>query len=268
MNGGIAVFGTAVGLGGGWMLMPRQEVRSDKAVRDAQEQEAAGKPPVTATAAYRPKVDDVLGWAFAQPLSREREKALLANTDPDGPGEWATAAGGVHLSAMDLPGFAGAGFTRLRITLRGQHLRTVQVTEIRAKVHRSSPPPAGALIFRGAQGGGPLIEVGFELDAPNPVARIPSADGGLGVPYLDQNSLTLEPQEVVSLDVTARSRRHLHEWTIEMTLLVDQEERNLRIDSGSGPFRTSAFAERYDTRYVFSPESPAGWRSLGPGRHP
>lgn len=263
--GGGALVSAACGVAAAWLFGPGQEVRSQKAVQEAQEREAAGRAPVVGTAAYRPKVDDALGWAFAEPLPPERENLLLTSSGPDGPGEWAAAAGGVYICALGMPGLAGVGFTRIRLALHGQHLRPVQVVDIRARVHRSGPPLDGALIFRGAEGGGPPIEIGFDLDAPNPPARIPSDDGRLGVPYLDRNALTIGPQEIVPLDVTARSARHFHEWSIEVTLLVDQKEQKITVDSGDGPFRTSAFAERYDARYVYSVQWPGRWRALGPG---
>ncbi|WFE26130.1 hypothetical protein O7623_22635 [Solwaraspora sp. WMMD791] len=265
MLGGGALAGAAASVAAGWLFAPGQEVRSQEAVRDAQEREAAGRAPVVGTAAYRPRADDSLGWAFAEPLSPERERLLLDSRDADGPGDWAAAAGGVYICALGIPELAGVGFNRIRVALRGQHIRPVQVVDIRARVHRSGPPLAGALVFRGAEGGGPPIEIGFDLDAPNPPARIPTDDGRLGVPYLDRNALTIDPQELVPLDITARSGRQLHEWTIELTLLVDQKEQTLSVDSGSGPFRTSAFAERYESRYFYSVEWPGHWRSRGRG---
>ncbi|WP_329430349.1 hypothetical protein OG339_20040 [Streptosporangium sp. NBC_01495] len=264
-NAGLAVGGAAAGWGLAYVFAPQQEVRAQQAVQEAQEKEARAKGPIAAAAVYRWVPDDAFGWAFPGQLSAESIRRLQSDDDAYAPGKWAQNATGVRFAMSSDP--ETFGFSRIRMTLRGQWVRPVQVTEIRAKVKRFAPLE-GTLIRAGAQGGGPIIDIGFDLDANDVVARLRTDELTLGKPYTDDNQLTVEPGEIVTLDIVAQTRRHYCEWDIHLDVEVDgvREPQPLVVRDGDRSFQTTAPAASYSARYFYDLDPlSGGWKPTGPG---
>ncbi len=229
-NAGLAVGGAAAGWGLAYFFAPQQEVRAQQAVQKAQEKEARTKGPIAATAVYRWLPDDPFGWAFPGQLSAELIRRLQGNPDAYAPRQWAQDVGGVGFALYGNRDVFG--LSRIRMTLRGQWVRPVQIVEIRAQVKRFAPL-AGTLVWAGSQGGNSIIDIGFDLDAD---------------------------------DVVARTRRHYCEWDIHLDVDVDGVRQPLVVRDGNRPFQTTAPAASYSTRYFYKLySSPAGWKATGPG---
>jgi hypothetical protein len=263
---GGTVAASVVSAGVGWLFAASQAVRGQAAIDQAHEADAAGKDPVSVSAAYRSINDDDFGWVFPRPLSHDQEANLLATHDASSPGVWAIKQGGVRTAWAPRYAFC---FSRLRLTLQGQWVRPVLITQMRALVQRSAPL-AGTLIWVGSAGESSIIEIGFDLDEKAPIARSRTESITLGGPYLDNHQLTVAPGEIVSLDVMAQTREHFCEWRIEFTYKVDQKTVTRVVGDGDAPFRTSALTNNYQARYFYS-YSPGGlpyWRVDGPGGGP
>jgi hypothetical protein len=232
-------------------------------VEEAQEKEARAKGPIAATAVYRPAPDEPFGWAFPGQLSAESIRRLQSG-HPDTPGQWAQDAAGVRF-AVNSDQQEAFGFSRVRMTLRGQWVKPVQVVEIRAQVKRLAPL-AGTLVWVGAQGGNPIIDIGFDLDANDVVARTRTDEFIFGKPYTDDEQLTVAPGEIVTLDIVAQTRRHYCEWDILLDLDVDGVREPLVVRDGDRSFQTTAPAASYSARYFYEITSPSGgWKATGPG---
>jgi hypothetical protein len=158
--------------------------------------------------------------------------------------------------------YPGVLFTRIRLSVTGQASKPVFVNAIRARIKHQSPPLSGAYLFHGSQGGGELIEMGFDLDEPNSVARVRRDDLTLGEPYVQGNKLTIEPGEPVVISVQGQTQRSYYEWFIEMEL--DGYKQPLVVDDGGKPFRSTCLAKRYDSRY-YSSLYGEGWVPFGAG---
>lgn len=265
-NVGLAAGGAAAGWGLAFFFAPQQEVRAQLAVQEAQEKEARAKGPIAATAVYRWEPDDFFGWAFPDQLSMESIRRLQSNSDAYAPGQWAQDAAGVRFAIDASEGMFG--FSRIRMTLRGQWPKPVQVVEIRAQVKRFAPL-AGTLVWAGAQGGSPIIDIGFNLDEDHVVARTRTEEFTLGKPYADDEQLTVAPGEIVTLDIVAQTRHHYCEWDIHLDLDVDGVREPLVVRDGDRSFQTTAPAARYSARYFYkinaSSGEPEGWKAAGAG---
>jgi hypothetical protein len=264
-NVGVAAGSALLSWGLTWFAGPWQEVRAEEAVREAEEAKARAKGPLVCSAAYRWEPDDPFGWAFPGGLSSDSVRRLRADGDAYAPGEWAQSAGGVRF-AID-PEEGAFGFSRVRLTLRGQSIKPVQVTELRAKVTRSEPL-AGALLWAGAQGGSPIIDIGFDLDAEEVVARTRTDEYTLGKYWTSDNQLTVARDEIVTLDIVAQTRRHFCEWDIRLDLKVEEATQQVIVKDGDRPFLTTAPAPRYAERYTCDLDPSIGWKAAGPGELP
>lgn len=138
------------------------------------------------------------------------------------------------------------------------------VNDIRAKVLDRTAPLAGALVWHGAEGGGGMAKIGFDLDASASVARLRNDDGTLGAGYIDSEGLTLVPGEPVNLDVVAYTANGYCEWVINLGLTVDGKPVPYEINHGGRRFRTTSIADRYAARY--QPDYYTNrWVANGPG---
>ena len=262
IGAGTAVLGAFAGVGATWVFAPGQEVRAQRAVQEDQKAQASEKSPLRVKVAERWRIEDTFGWVLPNLLTPDQESRLLRTSDATDPATWITGAGGVRIGST----LGGGGFTfsRLRLAIECQWIKPVLVTEIRARVRRS-PPLSGALVWVGSEGGDEVVEIGFNLEEDDPVARVRVEDQKLGEPYTDRHAITLEPGEIVPLDISAQATRHYCEWDIEFTVQVDGAERTILVNNGGNPFRTTAFADRYGMKYFYDIQPPGRWYSAGPG---
>jgi hypothetical protein len=133
---------------------------------------------------------------------------------------------------------------RSRATSAGRRNSPVLVTGMRALIERRNPPsPNMIAIGSGGESGAPVGKVGFDLDEANPVARIvpdaPTGTAPLGPPYFGEFTVTLANREQQVFQVIANTAENDVEWTIELAIQVDGEERRFEVDNNGQPFRTS-----------------------------
>jgi hypothetical protein len=172
----------------------------------------------------------------------------------------AGGGGAIHQSLLSRGG-ADVGATRLRLTIQGASEKPVAITGIRAIVESRGQPQRGTLASYLSAGAGPIVGLGLNLDESDPIARTISKDYPfpLRSPYFDHKVITLAKGETVSLSIWARAETCDCQWRLEMTGIVDGEERTWIIDDHGEPFRTVALD--CPTEYLIAnlDEDPVLW---------
>ncbi|MFI1195053.1 hypothetical protein ACH4T9_17575 [Micromonospora sp. NPDC020750] len=264
-GGGLAsaVVGAAIAEMSGRLTSPGQAVRDDRAVEAAKQSTARQKPPLSVNAYYYDRSVDAMAYLFAQPLTADQRRRVF--TPPSGMGteDLLVTEGGIRAVVTVSDQHPYRTFTRVRLSVVGQWTGPVFVTQIRARVRQRSTPLAGAFVFRGSQGGEDPLEVAFDLDEPDSVARVLEDGGGLGAAWIDRHSLTLSPGEPLTVDVQAQTDRSYCEWVIELDVALGGERRVITVDDDGRPFRSTALARHYQERY--HARITGGWRTDGAG---
>jgi hypothetical protein len=166
----------------------------------------------------------------------QRLEALLARQDGVKIG-FVNTAGGIKEDS------------ELRLIITGQHDSPVLITRMRARVLQRHPPLSETLFFGPPQGEGEDIQIGFDLDSPDPVARALGDQGQLGEPYFATKHVTVERDEHVVFGIKAFADRCYCEWEIVIDTIVDGQDQTFTVKDGSRPFRTTAFTHTYEIIY-------------------
>jgi hypothetical protein len=137
-----------------------------------------------------------------------------------------------------------ANHTILKLIVEGRRSSPVLITGMRALVKKRVPPsPQMIAIGSGGESGASVGKVGFDLDEPNPVARIvpelPTGSVPLGPPYFGEFTITLADREQQVFQVIANTAESDVEWTIELSVQVDGVDQRFEVDNNGEPFRTS-----------------------------
>ncbi|MFI6226240.1 hypothetical protein ACIBCR_02835 [Micromonospora echinospora] len=258
-----AVIGAVVAEVANRATSSQQAVRDDRAVEEAKRTSARQKAPFSANAYYYNRSDDPVFWALPTSLTGDQQRQLMTRQSSYR-GELPDSFEDVVHGVAEIVSEPHRLFTRIRISMVGKWTGPVFVRQIRAKVLRRSPPLSGAFLFRGSQGEGKPLEIGFNLDEPDSVARLLESDGqALGAAYMDRHSLNLSPNEPLTIDVQAYTDRWYCEWVIELDLDLDGERRTQVVDDHGRPFRSTGLARHYQDRYYVHINN--GWTPEGAG---
>ncbi|WDZ83542.1 hypothetical protein [Micromonospora cathayae] len=259
-----AVVGAVVAEVANRITSSEQAVRDDRAVEEAKRSSARQKPPLTANAYYYNRSDEAMVWALPRPLTDQERQRLVTPPSPGSLGLAPDSFTDVVHGVMQYTAEPHRLLTRIRISVVGQWSGPVFVRQIRARVVRRTPPISGAFLFHNSQGGGEPLEIGFDLDEPDSLARLVGSDGHtLGAAYLDRRSLTLSPNEPLTIDVQAYTARSYCEWVIELDLDLDGKRRTHVVDDHGQPFRSTGLARHYQDRYYMHITN--GWTAEGAG---
>ncbi|MGX4657812.1 hypothetical protein ACWCHM_29445 [Micromonospora sp. SCSIO 07396] len=258
-----AVIGTVIGAVANRITSSEQAVRDDRAVEQAKRTDAQRKPPISVNAYYYSRSSEPAAWVLPAPLTIDQRQELLTvprSPEREGPEDFPEVVSGRPSDA----GGRSRLLTRIRISAVGQWTGPVFVKQIRARVLKRSAPMSGTFLYRGSQGDGPPLEIGFNLDEQDSIARVISEkDQTLGVAYVDRRALTLAPGEPLTIDVQAYTDRSYCEWIIELDLDLNGEKRVQVVDDHGRPFRSSGLASRYQDRYYVHIVN--GWTPDGAG---
>lgn len=260
-----AVIGTVIGAVANRITSSEQAVRDDRAVEQAKRTEAQRKPPIAVNAYYYNRSDEPAAWILPAPLTGDQRRGLLTRRHQFIDEEVTRAFPDAVYGAVDVPDSRLTRvLTRIRISTVGQWTGPVFVRQIRARVLKRSAPMSGTLLFRGSQGDGEPLEIGFNLDEPDSIARVinPKNDT-LGAAYVDRHTLTLSPGEPLTIDVQAYTDRSYCEWVVELELDLQGENRVQVVDDHGRPFRSTGLAPRYQDRYFV--HFTNGWTADGAG---
>ncbi|MFF4383857.1 hypothetical protein [Kitasatospora sp. NPDC001547] len=141
---------------------------------------------------------------------------------------WSHAQGGTDVGASPLS-----------VSMVGNG-HTVAIEQVRATiVGEPREPLPGTVVNCTGQGEGRKIDMGVDLDSPNPVALVGAAGPVSFAPYFTDKYLYLENQkpEVVSLTVLAT--RHSYDYVLTVEGTLDGKRHTWTLKDGDRPFRIS-----------------------------
>lgn len=153
------------------------------------------------------------------------------------------------------------GVSGTKLTIEGANSHTVVITEIHAKILRRDPLVTGTLLSAPPQGIERLVRIGFDLDQPDPIARV-STQGELGEPYFASNAVTLKDHETATFQIDAHAAKATYTWAVQVDLVVDGRAESRTVQSPDGPLRLAGSATRYGAIYDFIP--PSRWSYADP----
>ncbi|CCH32519.1 hypothetical protein ABZ816_23725 [Actinosynnema sp. NPDC047251] len=241
---GLAVAGGVTGA----VSAPFGEPRAQDHVKQAEEEKARSKGVLAAKVERQVRVDDALGWVFADPLSDAQVRDLPATKGRPVPGPLVGVARPVYIPLNSFGKLYN--FTRARVTVVNHWPKPVLITDVRAKVKRTAPL-SGALVWAGAQGGVPVIDLTFDLEEDEPRARTVDADGTLGDPWTYSENVELEPGQTQPFNVDGRATASCCEWYLEIHAEIGGEKQVFEAREAAGPFTTTAFADHYRQRFSY-----------------
>lgn len=194
--------------------------------------------------------EDGLIFAGGEPLASEERQRIEQAIGADRAEAAATNANMLRIASLfDLRG-PTLQFSRHQLILEGNHASPVLIREIKAYVLHAGPPAAGSILFGSPEGESDVVQVAFDLDSSNPIARKPTLEGRpTETPYFKEHFITLDPQERVVLLVTAYTKRYC-EWQIHVSIMGQQSPLIVQRSDGR-PFRTTAISAIYKDEYVY-----------------
>ncbi|MEU8515885.1 hypothetical protein AB0C76_30545 [Kitasatospora sp. NPDC048722] len=187
---------------------------------------------------------------------------LSARYDPEHDDGSTTAVVPRAVRPTDLPPVTGCGAARawshaqggtdvgaspLSISLVGNG-HTVAIEQVRATVVGAPRDPLpGTIVNCSGQGEGKKIDMGVDLDSPNPVALIAAAGPVSFAPYFTDKYLYLEQgkPEIVSLAVLAAL--HSYDYVVTVEGSVDGKHRTWTLKDGDRPFHVSGVRQERGT---------------------
>jgi hypothetical protein len=143
----------------------------------------------------------------------------------------------------------GTEHSQLRLIVIGQSNRPVLISGMRATIIRRERPLSGTLVFLEPQGGGSNLELGFDLDSVNPIARAFNRLENMARPYFETHHVTVKKDEQVVFAIRAFTKRYYCEWKIQLDAVIDGKKKTFTIMDGSRPFRTTALTHSYQEIY-------------------
>lgn len=136
-----------------------------------------------------------------------------------------------------------------RFVVRSNRAKDLVITQMRARVVRSTEPLAGTLVLPPPTGGPepvPIVRARFDVDGPDPRAR----DGGdLSRPLFESTNLVLARDESMVLEVSGIAARCYCEWVVDIEIAVGTEVRTVSVPDQSTPLRVTAPVPRYASAY-------------------
>jgi hypothetical protein len=138
---------------------------------------------------------------------------------------------------------------QLRVVLIGEQSTPVLITGMRARILKRAKPLSGTIVHGPPQGEGTDIQVGFDLDSDKPIARTFDENFELAGSYFGTKHVTVKKGEQIVFGVRAFSSTGFYEWEIVVDALVGGKDEQFVVREGTHPFRTTAFAESYQTVY-------------------
>jgi hypothetical protein len=155
-------------------------------------------------------------------------------------------------------------FSELHLIATGRRDSPILITGMGANVIKRERPISGTLIFGPPEGAGDNIEIGFDLDSLVPIAQALNNDMHLAGPFFAKRNVSLTNGEHAVFSMRAFTGRYYCEWELVVEAFIDDKLQILSLRDGTQPFRTTAFADSYQTIYKFD-FMGSGFVRLPPG---
>lgn len=190
-----------------------------------------------------------------------RVVSLSDNEDPTFNQAWAFAEPGVLgqapatearvLRAIRDHGVPVGGRT-IQFIVESNRARDLTVVQMRARVVRTIPPPAGTLLLPRSGGGPeevPVVKARFELGGPDPRAYDGREPGRL---LLGDRKLVLQRDDQMILEVTGVAVACSCDWVVDIDLAIGSELRTITVPDTEHPLRLTGPVSRYRSVYQMS----------------
>jgi hypothetical protein len=231
-----------------YKLGPSQQVQSQQAVEQYQQEQDAKSPPVRVEDVTDPGtnpnvstdavIDDLDGRIIPYGATGEDPRQLLPSPVP--------LADVIHGNS----GFVSGGRGHIGFTLTGLHRSTVRLADIQVVVVGRKPAPRGTLIFYPPQGNVPNLKLGFDLDSNDTSARTVGERATVtSEDYFKNNTVTLAQNESLGFNGIAVTGDCDCTFNLEAKF---SDGSVLKIDDKGQPFRLAAY--RADTARMYAPQ--------------
>lgn len=177
---------------------------------------------------------------------------------------------------------AAVDFGVATITLRGNAKEAVRLVDLRV-IKRCGRPLTGSFFAGYSQGSGETIKLGFDLDAPDPSAKVMASTSrglfALAESFFATKTVELSPGELVTLSVGAFTKRYACKFTLKLFVNTSTGLLWQSVASrGNEPFIVSAMApsakrgrllSAYDSAYALTPRGAgeAAWQRVSPSSY-
>jgi hypothetical protein len=209
---------------------------------------------LVATARYQ-WLEQSIMWALPGELSSEAQD-LVERSNPFHPSDYTAIEsvlirqGGVKINTLIEGPTTHSEFSPVQLVVQGGAGSPVVIREMRAHILSRQSPISGTLVYGPPQGEGSVTDIAFDLDSNDAVARRVDDIGLPSTPYFASTYLTLQPGESMAFSVRAYTRAYHSNWEIEISGVVNGKDQSVMVrDSDGNPFRTTAFAQSYETVY-------------------
>ncbi|WP_157433226.1 hypothetical protein [Actinomadura rifamycini] len=203
---------------------------SGQKVLDAHE---PGGPPVKVDSVALQSNVDLKGDSFAFPQPVTATPDQLRDISPFDLGSWARPRGGVDV-----------GMVMAQIVLTGNRKTPIRILDMRA-ASKCSAPLTGTLFYSPTAGVDDTIRVAFNLDQPNPQARVWSGwEKGFGDLYFDSKTVSLKHKEQQTFQVLGITEQKSCEFRIQLSVLTGGKTVTKLVGNGSKPFKVTALMEQ------------------------
>ncbi|WP_173923358.1 hypothetical protein [Agromyces sp. Marseille-P2726] len=196
---------------------------------------------------------DVVIVREAQPVKSEEGGTVAFSTDVEMD---AVDLGQVNASTdrfahlLDL-GASPVGTSFALVVLEGNRSDTVRIVD--ADIERDcSEPLDGSLFLDPPAGADDSLRLDFDLDAPDPVATRRSNETGEPVQVFPAETISLAPEEQVSLVVTGSTSQQSCDFRVRFTVLHGDARSSILVpDASEPPFRVTARLEESAYQSVY-----------------
>jgi hypothetical protein len=173
-------------------------------------------------------------YVFQRPLFLSPSELRSLNQFPDGvPGydTWFRSRGGVDPFSSNV-----------QLVVEGNANQPSRITNINL-IKSCEAPLTGALFYSPSAGNEQAILIDFNLDNPRSVAQTPN-----GQDYFSKYTIALQPGEVQVLVISANTRRHYCQFSLQLTVLVGTHQTIETVTNDGKPFQVTAEYSSF-TRY-------------------
>jgi hypothetical protein len=197
----------------------------------------SGEAALHVLAHYERQADQGATWAIPQRLEVSSAEAPLdfASSGIEAFDRWARSNGGTDV-----------GVSHIKLVVTGRRNNPVLITGMRAHVLRRDEPLQQTLFWGASEGVADTINLGFNLDEVNPVARRIAADlESLEEPYFANHAVTVGKGEQLVFNIVARTQRCDCLWEIVLDMVVDGKAVTMTVKDDAEPFRVTALAPEF-----------------------
>jgi hypothetical protein len=191
------------------------------------------------------------GWVFDNPLTDPQVAQYddLSFT-PSSSEEYMEAIGGWPRD-----------YEEVALVLQSKRAKPVQILDLQPKVDGCHASPTSTLVLTRPEGGDSDPRLGVDLDDPRPSFIDTSVPKGESRSYFARHSMTLAPDQVLSVAIDAYAFDRACEWRVEADVLVDGKKESFLLDTGA-PFRvaggSAAYGKVFAAKYLWPDAVQAG----------